>query len=74
MYYQAGFYDDNGVWQDKSPEFLGWAGTIFRTAKHFLKRDKVLDAYVGKDAYQWRSNGGVFIDLAIKGKQPIIAG
>ena len=73
MYYQPGFYDGNGVWQNKSPEFLSWAGTIFRTAKNFLKRDKALDAYVGEDAYRWRSGGGVFIVLALKGQQPIFA-
>jgi hypothetical protein len=73
MYYQVGFYNGNGVWQDKSPEFLSWAEMIFRTAKRFLKRDKALDAYVGEDAYRWRASGGLFIDLAIKGKQPIFA-
>jgi hypothetical protein len=73
MYYHAGFYDGNGAWRNKSPEFLSWAGRIFKIAKHFLKRDKALDAYIGKDAYQWRSSGGVFIELAIQGKQPILA-
>ena len=73
LYYDQGFYNVQGKWQDKSPDFLTWAEKVFRTAKKTLERDPSLEAYVGRDAQRWRAAGGVFIDLAIKGQPPIIA-
>lgn len=63
-----GFFDAE-QWKEKSPRFLEWADRLFRTAKKSLKRVPGLDAYVGVDAEQWRSSGGVFVELAIKGSR-----
>jgi hypothetical protein len=72
FFYDAGFYDAD-QWQEKSPRFLDWAEGLFRAVKKSLKRAPSLDAYVGEDAELWRSRGGGFVSLAIKGQPPIIA-
>lgn len=72
FFYDSGFYDDDR-WQEKSPRFLDWADKLFKTAKKSLKRIPSLDAYVGADAEHWRSSGGVFVHLAIKGQPPVRA-
>jgi hypothetical protein len=72
LFYDSGFYNAEH-WQEKSARFLAWAETVFRTAKKTLKRVPSLDAYVGEDAKHWRSKGGVFVELAIRDKPPILA-
>jgi hypothetical protein len=72
FFYGPGFYKSEH-WQEKSPCFLKWTDSVFRNAKKFLKRLPGLDAYLGADAEFWRSKGGVFVALAIKGQPPIIA-
>jgi len=72
FFYDPGFYNAE-QWQEKSPEFLTWAEKVFRTAKKTLKRIPSLDAYVGQDAEHWRSGGGTFVEMVIKGQPPFIA-
>ncbi len=73
LFFNAGYYNDVGKWQEKSPHFLKWADAVFKAAKRSLKRYPNLDAYVGQDAERWRAEGGVFIKMAIKGRPPMIA-
>lgn len=67
LFYDAGFYKADR-WQDKSSRFLNWAETLFRAVKKSLRRVPNLDAYVGEGAEHWRSAGGAFVSLAIKGQ------
>jgi hypothetical protein len=72
LFYNPGFFSAE-EWQEKSPQFLRWADRLFKTAKKSLKRIPSVDAYVGADAERWRSAGGVFVALAIKGRPPLVA-
>lgn len=60
LFYDKGFYLDE-LWLEKSINFLKWAELVFKVAKKSLNRISSLDAYVGADAAQWRSNGGVLL-------------
>jgi hypothetical protein len=59
FYFQTDFLDGDSIWR-KRPEFLAWAGKIFRWTKKFLHWSKELQAYVGEDAMRWKQNGGRF--------------
>jgi hypothetical protein len=72
LFYDSGFYKDEH-WHDKSPYFLKWAETLFKTAKKSLKRDSHLDAYVGEDAGRWHRSGGAFVALSIKDHPPSVS-
>jgi hypothetical protein len=59
MYFQTDLVLDGGI-VSKRPEFLKWANDVFRLSKRALHRDPQLAAYVGKDAANFRQNGGKF--------------
>jgi hypothetical protein len=59
FYFETAFVR-NGEWVKKRAEFVRWADAVFRYAKRMLHSDKQLDAYVGKDAAEFRQTGGVF--------------
>ena len=56
LFYNSGFYD-GPVWNDKALSFLNWAKRIFARSRQLLTRDRVLDAYVGKEAAALRDSG-----------------
>ena len=61
LFYDTGYYNENGEWVDKPVEFLKWADSILRMAKKMIRRDPVFDAYVGNSAADWlASTGGQF--------------
>jgi len=62
FYFQADMLIGDTIWP-KRKEFIEWAGRIFYYTKRLLIRSKDLDAYVGKDAYKWRQEGGHFTQL-----------
>jgi hypothetical protein len=62
FYFQADMLIGDTIWP-KRKEFIEWADRIFRHTKKLLIRSKELDAYVGKDAYKWRQEGGHFTHL-----------
>lgn len=66
FYYETAFVR-NLEWVKKGPGFLKWADAVFRYTKKTLRRDKQLDAYVGKDADAFRQAGGVFTRDAARG-------
>lgn len=59
LYYQTDVLIDGRI-EKKRDEFLKWANDVFRAAKRALIRDVELDAYVGKDAAEFRRMGGKF--------------
>lgn len=59
FYFQTAFVN-GGEWVKKSPKFMTWADAVFRYTRRVLRRDRDLDAYVGKDASGFRQTGGVF--------------
>lgn len=65
LFYDTGFYNGK-QWEEKSPRFLKWAEIVFKTTKKSLERVASLDAYIGEDAKDWYSSGGVLIPLSIK--------
>ena len=59
FYFQTDFVE-SGKWVKKSPRFVTWADSVFRYTKRVLRRDRELNAYVGKDATVFREAGGIF--------------
>lgn len=57
FFFETGYYRDDS-WKDKPKQFVDWADTVFRIAKHFFKHERSLRAYVGKHAEQWRAEPG----------------
>jgi hypothetical protein len=53
LYYETGFYGRDQRWMRKTEDFLRWSASVFRLAKHFLRREPELDSYVGERARQW---------------------
>lgn len=61
MFFDTGYYDADGKWVEKPEAFLTWAANMFKSTKKVLKRDPVLDAYVGPHAKAWQQQfGGKF--------------
>jgi hypothetical protein len=50
----------------KRADFVRWAEQVFRAAKSLLQYEPALMAYVGKEAIEFRKQGGLFIT----GKRP----
>ncbi|MBL8213735.1 MAG: hypothetical protein JNK87_23655 [Bryobacterales bacterium] len=61
LYFQKGFYGENGQWIDKPQIFLEWAEEILKLAKKLSRRDQKLEAYVGPSAVQKQSSGCVLV-------------
>ena len=59
FYFQTDFVN-RGELVKKSPKFIAWADSVFRYTKRMLRRDREVDAYVGKGAMLFRETGGVF--------------
>jgi hypothetical protein len=59
MYFQTDELQAEQI-RPRKAEFSRWAHRLFHYAKTALSRDTELDAYVGRDARTWRSNGGEF--------------
>ena len=59
FYFQTDFLSGESIWP-KRPEFLDWAGKLFRTTKRSLRWSKTMRAYIGGDALSWKQNGGRF--------------
>lgn len=72
FYFQNDMLLDDTIWP-KRQEFTDWADRVFRTAKRLLRRSKTLDAYIGKDADQFRQNGGRFASFMKADGEPIYA-
>ncbi len=58
VYYEPGYYSSERQWIEKSPAFIKWADGIFRTVRKVLLRDAGLNAYLGKEAADWRERTG----------------
>jgi hypothetical protein len=69
LYFRTDFLLDDAIWP-KRDQFLRWADRIFRRAKSTLAYSKVLDAYIGPDADAWRTRGGRFAWMYIRGREP----
>lgn len=63
LFYDTGYYNDRGEWVDKPSQFSKWADSILRAAKKLIRRDPVLDAYVGSHAAEWLANPGGQFDI-----------
>jgi hypothetical protein len=60
IFYETGFYDENGVWQEKDAEFLKAAEKLFRWfRKNFQKSDLTYGFYTSPAVLAWVKNGGV---------------
>jgi hypothetical protein len=70
FYFQNDMLLGDTVWT-KRPEFNDWADKLFQITKKLLHRSKVLDAYVGKDAEEFRKNGGRFVSLFNANGEPV---
>lgn len=56
LYYVDGYYNANGVWEEKSEAFRTWAKRALSRVRRLLKR---YDAdYIGPGADSWLSSGG----------------
>ena len=70
FYFQTDMLIGDTIWP-KRPEFLKWADRIFRTMKKPLRYSKSMEAYVGKDADEWRKSGGCFAHFIRANGEPI---
>jgi hypothetical protein len=61
LYFEKGFYAENGSWVQKSEGFLRWAEEVLKLAKQWSRRDSKLDAYVGKSAKEKQSSGWLLV-------------
>jgi hypothetical protein len=70
MYFQSD-YIEAGVIYKKREFFLRWANELFRRSKKMLTRSQDLNAYVGREAYEWARQGGRLASFAVLGRPPI---
>jgi hypothetical protein len=60
LFYETGFYDENGIWQEKDTEFLKAAEKLFRWfRKNFQKSELTFGFYTSPAVLAWVKNGGV---------------
>lgn len=57
LYFQKGFYGEDGRWVNKPQDFLQWAEEILKLAKKLSRRDQKLDAYIGRSAAEEQNAG-----------------
>lgn len=62
MYFQADMLLGDSIWR-KRDEFIRWSEKIFRAAKKQMVYSESFRAYFGKDADNWRKNGGRLLDF-----------
>jgi hypothetical protein len=55
VYYLDGFYDQDGLWVEKSEGFRSWAKQVLKTTKRILKRHQ--SDYIGPAALEWLARG-----------------
>lgn len=70
LYFQSDVFLGDSIWP-KRKEFTDWADKLFRVAKRMMRYSTLLQAYVGKEADQWRRSGGKFVLGFKKGGQPV---
>lgn len=66
LYFLTGFYDRDGSWIDKSPEFLKWAESLLRWIRrnyHSDPRVPRAGLYIGPSAWKWISEGKGILEL-----------
>lgn len=61
LYFQKGFYGEDGQWVNKAQDYLQWAEEILKLAKKFSRRDQKLGAYIGRAAAEEHRVGSVFV-------------
>jgi hypothetical protein len=59
FYFQTDRLIENSIWS-KDSVFIKWADSIFRLIKRHLTYSKSLEAYVGKEASLFKTQGGCF--------------
>ena len=63
IFYDTGYYGDDGNWVSKPSDFIKWAESITKMARKLYKRKSEFDAYLGQHAEEWliRTNGQLVI-------------
>jgi hypothetical protein len=59
FYFQNNMLINDTIWPERM-EFIRWADKVFRMIKKQLRWEKELAAYIGKNAEEFRENGGRF--------------